>query len=183
MSRSILNELIEDSGNCRIVSFYKDGGVAITRNNGYAYSGIPAMMADVIETLLKNDYHIDEVVMSDDGKWLVVYNGNGYYSDNLPNSLKQKLHSYRVRHEKIQNVAFNEYGDWIVVSDKHFSASDPNLQQWLRIGYDEYGDIEDVYMSRYSVVACFERGYQYIDAPDALKVALSDCNFSRTMCF
>ncbi len=182
MSRDILKELIDESNNCRIVAFYKNGGIAITKNNAYAYSGIPSRMADAIERLVDNDDFIREVVMSNDGKWLIIQNNRGFVSDNLPDDLLEALHELSGNREIIKTVAFNEDDDWIVVTNRHYIASNPRLQRWVRDGHEEYGAIEDIYMSGDAIVACFESGYRYLNAPQKLKEALKECKYSIEQC-
>lgn len=172
--RSYIREAIKEWGECRNVAITKtNGDIALYGHNGCARSGCPRDLSDAITELNNEEEYIDDIQLTENGKWLILYGDNGLRWRGIPYSLEHQIREANNNKEVITSITFNDAGNWIVITTKYFIASNSEVTSWLKDGYDEYGQLWAACVTDDAVVAVFERGYKFIgNVPEDLKTAL-----------
>ena len=175
-SRAYIRNAIRDWGECRNVAITKtNGDIALYGRNGCARSNVPASLNRVIGQLHDDGEYIDDIQLTENGRWLVLYGDNGLKWDKLPSALEKKLREYNRNKEVITTVTFNDDGDWIVITTKHFCSSNDGESDWLEDCLEKYGALWTACLTDDGLVAVYEKGYKYLgNVPDDLKKALRD---------
>ena len=127
--------------------------------NDYACPDVPENLAVTLSQLRARGDYLDDVQLTEEGRWLILYGDNGVLWNDIPQELEQTLREYNEAQEIITSVAFNDAGDWIVVSKSRYAASSPSLTRWIAEGIDEYGALWTAHMTEDGTVLCFENGY------------------------
>ena len=169
--RSYIREQISYHGECRNVAITKhNGDIMLYGSNGWAASGCPKGLTDALSQLNDDGEYINDVQLTEDGRWLILYGNNGFRWNDIPYSLERKIREYNSNGEKITSVSFNDAGDWIVVSTEHYSASDSNVLEWMKEGNDKYGQIWTTCVTDEVVIVVYEDGFSFVgDIPESLK--------------
>lgn len=177
-SREYIRNQIEEWGSCRNVAITMSGGdLALNWNNAYAYSGIPSGLANALDELNEKRKFIDDVQLTENGKWFILYGDNGCQWNDIPYSLESKLRELNNDGEVLTSVTFNDKGGWIVIGQEHIAASTPDVYDWIQEGLDAYGALWAAHMTNDGLVLCFERGYKFMgNVPDRLKNKLRSTN-------
>ena len=177
-SREYIRNAIKGWGECRNVAITKtNGDVALYGRNGCARSNVPRGLNDAITELNQESEYIDDIQLTENGRWLILYGDNGIQWNDIPYSLEKKLRDYNRNQEVITSVTFNDAGDWIVVTTQHISASDSRVQDWLADGLDDYGALQTCCVTDDGLVAVFEGGYKFLgNIPYDLRNALQNTN-------
>lgn len=175
-SRQYVREKISYYGECRNVAITKyNGDLMLYGQNGYAASGCPSGLTDALDELNEQNKYINDVQLTDEGRWLVVYGDNGIRWNDIPYGLEQRLRQYNSNGEVITSVTFNDDNDWVVVTTEHISASDTKLQNWIKEGMDDYGKVWTVCLTDDACVVVFENGFRFLgNIPDDLRSALKN---------
>lgn len=127
-------------------------------------------MTDALEELANRGEFIDDVQLTEDGRWLILYGDNGFMWNGIPYDLENQLREYNDNGEVITSVSFNDYGAWIVVTTKHVAASSSEITQWLSEGMDDYGAVWATCITDDAVVVVYERGYKFLgEIPSTLR--------------
>ena len=173
-SREYIRNAIEEWGECRNVDITKfNGDLALYGKNGCARSGCPNDLNDAITELNNNGEYIDDIQLTEEGRWLILYGDNGIQWNDIPYSLEQKLREYNQQGEVILSVTFNDAGNWIVITTNYYSASHSEVLNWLKEGNENYGQLWAACVTDDAVVAVFKEGYRFIgNVPETLKEAL-----------
>lgn len=177
-NRSYIRDAIKGWGECRNVAITRtNGDLALYGKNGCARSGVPSDLNDAINELNSNGNYIDDIQLTERGKWLILIDDNGFQWNNIPYSLEQKIREYNNDGEQVTSVTFNDDGDWIIISTEHISASSTALQNWLADGLEDYGQLWAACITEDALVAVFENGYRFLgNVPEDLKTALKSTN-------
>jgi hypothetical protein len=172
--RQYIRDVIDRWGGCRNVAITKyNGDLALFGRNAYAVSNCPKGLNEELKLLNDESKYIDDVQLTDNGRWLILYGDNGTVWNDIPSSLEHKLREYNDKQEVITSVTFNDDGDWIVITNNYFSSSDTGLTQWLKEGHDTYGPLWAACITDDALVAVYKEGYKYVgNIPKALKRAL-----------
>ncbi len=175
-SREYIRNFIKTHNECKNVAITKtNGDVALYGRNGYAAKNCPSGMVSALGELHDSEKLIDDVQLTENGKWLILYGKNGFRWSNIPFSLENKIREWNRNEEMITSVTFNDYGDWIAISDEHISASADWIQNWLGEGLSDYGQLWAACVTDDAMVAVYERGYKYYgNVPASLKNALQN---------
>ncbi|MCM1031336.1 MAG: hypothetical protein NC410_07870 [Oscillibacter sp.] len=173
-SRAFIRDAIAKWGECRNVAITRtNGDIALYGGNGCSLSGCPAKLDSEIRELNKNNKYIDDIQLTEEGRWLILYGNNGFVWNDIPYSLEQKLREFNKDGEIVTSVTFNDAGDWVVVTTEHISSSDNRIQNWLKEGMDAHGGLWAVCLTEDAMVAVFEKGYSFLgNVPNSLKTAL-----------
>ena len=178
--RSYIREQIQRWGSCRLVAITRtNGNLAVYGRNGWAGTGIPLSMERELNRLNSNNEFIRDVVLTEQGRWLILYGNNGLLWDGIPDNdpLLSALREYNAMSEIITSVAFNDYGEWVIITENYFLASNADLQSWLREGHALMGVIWTVSISEDAMVAVHDDGFRYLgNVPQDLRNALRDTN-------
>ncbi len=182
-SREYIRSAIREWGECRNVAITRtNGDIALYGRNGCARSNVPSGLSDAITELNNDNEYIDDIQLTESGRWLIIFGNNGLQWSRIPYSLERKLREFNENGEVITSVTFNDDGDWIVISTEHISASDSDIQDWLADGLDRFGALWAACITDDSLVAVFENGYKFLgNVPDDLRTALksTDINVYR----
>lgn len=175
-SRAYIRNAIDNWGECRNVAITRyNGDLALYGTNGYAMKDCPQGLTDTISELNEEGEYIDDVQLTEEGRWLVLYGDNGIIWNDIPYSLEAKLRDYHKRGEVITSVTFNDAGDWIVITTNYFSCSDTEIQDWLVEGHEKFGQLWAACITEDALVAVFEDGYRVFgDIPTSLSNALRE---------
>lgn len=177
-SRAYIKDQIREWGSCRNVAITLTGGdLALNETNAYASSGIPQDLLDALKELNEAGEYIDDVQLTEDGRWLVLYGDNGFRWNDIPSSLEQKLREYNRDQEVVTSVTFNDKGSWIIISTEHISSSDPDIYDWIEEGMEKYGQLWAAHMTDEALILCYENGFRHSgNIPENLKQKLSETN-------
>jgi len=172
--RSYIKEQIQRRGECRNVAITKtNGDLMLYGRNGCARSGCPRSLDNAITELNNNNEYIDDIQLTEEGRWLILYGNNGFRWSDIPYSLERRIRSDNAENEVITSVTFNDAGDWIVITTNHYSASDSRITQWLKNGAFRYGALWAACVTDDAIVAVYAEGYQFLgNVPQSLKTAL-----------
>ena len=181
--RSFIRQQIDRYGECRNVAITKyNGDLMLYGSNGWAASGCPKGLTNALDELNKNNEYIDDVQLTEDGRWLILYGDNGFRWYDIPYRLEQKIREWNSKNEVINSVSFNDDGDWIAVSDNYVSSSDSRLQEWIVDGIEKYGKVWATCITDDAIVVVYEEGFRFLgDMPSTLERALdtTDINVFR----
>lgn len=177
-SREYVRNTIKRWGECRNVAITKtNGDVAIygSTGSGYACKDVPSTLAKTLRQLRDDNQYIDDVQLTENGNWLVLFGKNGIRYNGIPDDLKLTLQKARENDEVITSVTFNDAGDWIVISEEYVRSSGDNLQEWLQEGMQEFGGVFAACVTDDAVIVVFEQGYKYYgNVPPSLLEILSE---------
>lgn len=147
--------------------------------NGWAADGCPAGLTNALRELHDEGEYIDDVQLTENNKWLILYGNNGFRWYNIPYSLERKLREYNSNNEIVMSVTFNDNGDWIIISQDHYAASDESITNFLREGAHLYGMLWSACITDDAIVAVYENGYKtFGNVPSTLKNALNSTNIN-----
>ena len=116
-------------------------------------------MASAIKEIRTKDYRINDVSLTDAGKWVVIFGGNGIRKNGIPDAMYDALVKFHDNGEEIYCASLNDVGDWVVISDKHYKASSTELMDWLKENSAKYGELMYVSITDEAQVAVFDCGY------------------------
>lgn len=163
-SREYIRNAIKRWGECRDVAITRiNGDVAIYGNagSGYSCSGVPEELRKTLSELRDNDEYIDDVELTDNGSWLVLYGLNSTFWSGVPEDLEAALYEVRNNRETVTSVTFNDDGDWIVISDEYIRASNAELRQWIVDGIENMGKVSTACISENAVMVVYEDSFRY----------------------
>ncbi len=175
-SREYIRNAIKEWGECRNVAITKtNGDIALYGRNGCARSGVPSGLDKAITELNSDSEFIDDIQLTENGRWLILYGNNGFKWSDIPSSLERQIRKDNDAQEVITSVTFNDAGDWIVITTNHVSASNSNVLDWLQEGMEKYGKVWAACVTDDAMVVVFESGYRFVgNVPDDLKKALKE---------
>lgn len=182
-SREYIRQSIRSWGECRNVAITQtNGDLALYGRNGWARSGCPQGLNQALDELNRQKKYIDDVQLTEFGRWLILVDDNGFQWSNIPYNLEQKLRYYNNQREVVTSVTFNDSGDWIIITTDHYSSSSTQIQNWLKDGIDKHGKLWAACITDDAMVAVFAEGYKFFgNVPESLKTALrnTDLNVYR----
>ncbi len=161
-SRQYIKNAISNWGSCRNVVITDTGGdMALNYRNQYAAQGIPTSLGKALEELNEKGEYIDDVQLTEGGRWLILYGNNGFMWNDIPNDLEQALHEYNDNAEVVTSVTLNDYGGWIIISTEHIKSSTEKIRSWIIEGMEQYGGLWAAHLTNDGFALCFERGYRF----------------------
>ena len=168
--RNYIKEQIRYQGACRNVAITRyNGDLMLYGKNGWAASGCPDDLTEALNKLNEDGKYIDDVQLTENGRWLILYGDNGFKWNDIPYSLEKKLREWNEREEVVTSVTFNDAGEWIAVSTEHVCASDSHVQDWIAEGMEDYGSVYTACITDDVKVVVYENGYRFDgDVPDDL---------------
>ena len=138
-------------------------------------SDVPSGLIDDLKKLDESGKTLQEIVLTEQGKWLIIYGTNGYSSHLLPTDLRNKLSRWNDEEEEIISATFNDNGDWIAVTKNEYAASQDYVYDMIDKGEDEFGTFLSAHLTNDGMVLCFKRGYKYRgNVPEQLKQKLRE---------
>lgn len=173
--RSYIKRKIAEWGSCRNVAITStQGDLALNDNNAWAGTALPQDLANQLNRLNRQGQFIDDVQLTESGRWLILYGDNGFVWEGIPSDLERKLREYNNAREVVTSATFNDKGDWILISTEHISASTSRIQYYIKDGIDRYGQLWAAHLTNDGLVLCFEKGYKFLgNVPEALKQELT----------
>lgn len=174
--RAYIKQQIQQEGECRNVAITKtNGDLMLYGRNGCARMGCPTSLNNAITQLNNDKEFIDDIQLTEDGRWLILYGNNGIQWNDIPYSLERKLREYNEKGEVITSVTFNDAGDWIIITTNYFSSSDTRINEWLKEGNEKHGQLWAACITDDALVAVFSGGYSFLgEVPYSLKEALQE---------
>ena len=178
--RKYIKEFIDEQGGCRIATITKKGGdIAISGKSNWAHCNrCPSGLAKAVKAIDEKSWRINDVCLTESGKWVVIYGGNGFMQENIPQEMYNTIKSYHDNDEEIYCASLNDVGDWVVISDKHYHTSSGKLMDWLRNVQSEYGKLLYVSLTDDAKIAVFDGGYSYVgNYPKDMREAIKRSDF------
>jgi len=178
-NRDNIKRAINEWGTCRNVAITAYGGdIALNYRNGCAFSGnVPQKLYDALVELNDDNEFIDDIVLTEESRYLILYGNNGFVWNTLPYSLERKMREYNNDKDVITSVAFNDNNDWIIIGEK-ISASSDKLMQTIKDGMNKYGALWTAHMTNDGLALVYERGFQYFgNVPEQLKIRAKNADF------
>ncbi len=172
--RSYIKQQIRYHNECRNVAITKyNGDLMLYGKNGWAASGCPKGLTDALDELNDDGEFIDDVQLTESGRWLILYGNNGIRWNDIPYSLERKLREWNSQSEVITSVSFNDDGDWVAVSHNYICASDSRIQDWIGEGMNLYGGVWATCITDDAIVVVYEKGFRTLgDIPSTLNSRL-----------
>ncbi len=91
-SREYIRSAIREWGECRNVAITRtNGDIALYGRNGCARSNVPSGLSDAITELNNDNEYIDDIQLTESGRWLIIFGNNGLQWSRIPYSLERKL--------------------------------------------------------------------------------------------
>lgn len=178
--RNYVKNQIKKWGTCKNVAITKtNGDVALYGTCGYAASNVPTGLSNRLKELNKAGTLIDDVQLTESGKWCVLYGKNdATWTNDIPASLAGKINEFHNNNYVVRSITFNDYGQWVIVSDEYYATSSVELTNWLKSGSNKWGRLWAVCLTDDAAVAVYANGFCYRgNVPDALKDALRSTSF------
>ena len=177
--RNYVKNAIKKWGSCKNVAITKtNGDVALHNRNEYAVSNVPSDLLSKLKQLHAQKKLIDDVQLTESGRWCVLVDDNGASWSDIPKGLEMKIRDYNDKAYTVRAITFNDSNDWIIVSDEYFSTSSVDLDNWLTEGLRKWGKLWAVSLSDDAAVAVYERGFSYRgNVPENMKQALRSTSF------
>ena len=178
--REALRNAIQRWGGCKNVAITKtNGDVALNGRNTYVVSAVPQGLSDELRQLKRQNKLIDDVTLTESGKWVVLYDTNdATWTNNAPSGLVDKINEFHNNGYVVRSITFNDRGEWAIVSDEYYSSSSNDLQTWLRGGCENYGKLWSVAITDDGAVAVYDRGFRYRgNVPEGMKQALRETSY------
>lgn len=174
-NRNYIKQQISYHNECRNVAITQyNGDLMLYGSNGWAASGCPKGLTDALNELNEDGEYIDDVQLTEEGRWLILYGDNGFRWNDIPYSLERKLREWNSSGEVITSVSFNDSGDWVAVCQAYISASDSELQDWIAEGMEDYGQVWTTCMTEDALVVVYEDGFKTLgDIPSTLEAKLT----------
>ena len=177
-NRSFIREQISYYGECKNVAITKtNGDVMLYGTNGWAATACcPSELQNALRELNDKGHYINDIVLTEQGKWLVLYGQNGFKGSGTPGDLWNKI-TGDFRNENVRSVTFNDKGDWIIITTQYYSASSSRITDWLKDGANSMGALLAACITDDAMVAVYSDGFKvYGNVPEKLKTALRDTN-------
>jgi len=155
-------------------------GVVIYGSNGYAYTGsTPEALKNKIEEVNKANGKIEDVCVTENGDYCIIFDGNGYTAKGPTNFLNE-LAGFNRRKEKIRSVAIADGGTWAIVGETNTKCANTTMLQFIINARNKYGTIYSVSLSNMgAIVVCCERGVAWNNyVPNNVIEAIKKANFS-----
>jgi hypothetical protein len=179
LNRDYIKREIENWGSCKNVAITQHGGdIALSGKNAYAYMGpIPSGLTESLDELSSEGELIDDVVLTEDGIYIVLFGRNGFRYAGVPYSLEQKMKEYNSNNDLILAITVNDQEDWIIIGDK-ISASSQRLMDMIRNGMKKYGALWSAHVTNDGLALVYEKGFQFMgNVPEILKQHAEQAKF------
>jgi len=173
-TRNYIKNAINEWGQCRNVAITQtNGDIALYGANGWAMKGCPKELEEEFQKLNQAQVYIDDVQLTEQGRWVILYGDNGSIWHGVTKELEQNILAFNENNEIINTITFNDEGEWIIISNDYIKSSDENITTWLTNGNEQYGKLWTACMTDDGCVAVYENGYQFLgEVPESLKKAL-----------
>ncbi len=177
--RYYVNHNIRSWDHCRTVAITDKGGDIAFGPEKYSYDKIPAELANTIDNMNDSAYFINDVQLTEKGRWLIHYADGMMRWHRIPGLLKNAIYELISRGHSITSVTFNDNSDWIVLTDKgEVRSSFIKMDDWVRDGTAKYGKLCFAQINNEGMILAFERGYMYLgNVSQRLKDELREAKF------
>lgn len=178
--RNYIKNQIRKWGECKNVAITKtNGDVALYGRSGYAVSNVPTGLANKLKELNRANSLIDDVQLTESGKWCVLFGKNdATWTTDIPSGLITKINDFHNKNYVVRSITFNDYNEWCIVSDQFYSCSSTEMTNWLKEGINKYGKLWAVCITDDARIAVFERGFRSRgNVPDGLLQKLRETSF------
>ena len=178
-NRDKIKSAIDEWGSCRNVAITSYGGdIALNYKNACAFSGsVPQKLYDALVELNNEDKFIDDIVLTEQGRYLILNGNNGFVWNDLPYGLEKKMREYNADNDVILSVAFNDNDDWIIIGDR-ISASSDKIMTYIKEGMEKHGGLWAAHLTNDGLALVYENGFKFLgNVPYALKEKLKVVDF------
>jgi len=182
--RFYVKNCIDRWGSCRNAAITDRGGdIAFVGTNKCAYDRIPTSLARQIDNLNDSAFFINDVQLSEKGRWFISYGDGRMRWHRIPSMLKNCLYELMADRHVIRSVTFNDHSDWIVVYDNGLVRSSfIRIDDWVNEGVRKHGALRFAQINNEGMILAFERGYMYLgNVSQKLKDALREADFDVTV--
>ena len=140
-------------------------------------------LAKQIDNLNDSAYYINDIQLSEKGRWFISYGDGLMRWHKIPAMLKSCLYELIADRHTIKSVTFNDHSDWIVVYDNgQVRSSFSRMEDWVNDGSAKHGTLRFAQINNEGMILAFERGYMYLgNVSQKLKDALREATFDVTV--
>lgn len=144
----------------------------IKDDNGYNCKGIPSDMLDALRYCNKNAYKINDICLTNNGYWCVIYEGNKF-KGSLPTACRNKLNDLVSQGEQLWSVSISDNGDYAFVTDNKYGASNDLDRKIMELAQDSYGELMSVCITNVGVIATCKEGAMFYNIPHTIPERLA----------
>ncbi len=159
--RNYIKNSIKNWGSCRNVAITRTlGDVALANRHDYAANYVPNKMLDKLKELYENDNYIDDVTLTENGLWVILYGTNdAAWSDGIPTGLRDAILEFHNNDYYVRSISCNDKGEWAIVSKEYIKTSSTELTNWLKGYINQHGALWTVTVGEDGIFAVYENGY------------------------
>jgi len=159
--RSSVKNAIQKWGSCRNVAITRTlGDAAIANKHDYVAEYVPSEMFKKLKSLFENDNYIDDITLTESGKWVILYDTNdAAWSAGVPQAMVDAIIEFNENDYYVTSISFNDNGQWAVVSREDVKTSSDELTEWLNSYTDVHGDLWTVTIGEDGIFAVYQSGY------------------------
>ncbi|MBQ0062898.1 MAG: sel1 repeat family protein [Prevotella sp.] len=178
--RSSIKKNINKWGECKNGTLsIKHGAIAIYKSNGYAYSnGVDKRLSSKIKEINNAHKSIDDVNITDNGYFIVVYDGGTDWYGVIPSSLSTALKKYP-NGTVFRSISFNdETGVYAITTSESFESNNKMYNDCFNENIGTKGQLLSANINDNGCVFCFSKGVEYCGyIPNNLKPAVKDWGY------
>ncbi|MDO4819232.1 MAG: tetratricopeptide repeat protein, partial [Prevotella sp.] len=178
--RSSIKKNINKWGECKNGTLsIKHGAIAIYKSNGYAYSyGVDKRLSSKIKEINNAHKSIDDVNITDNGYFIVVYDDGTDWYGVIPSSLSTALKKYP-NGTVFRSISFNdETGVYAITTSESFESNNKMYNDCFNENIGTKGQLLSANINDNGCVFCFSKGVEYCGyIPNNLKPAVKDWGY------
>ena len=179
-AQTAVRDALQNSTNAKTGCLSDNSAIFIYGGNGYNSNSIPQGMLDALQYCNQNKYVVNDVAMTANGWWCVVYNGYNYRG-NIPTGCNAAMKRYMDKKETILSVSISEDGNYAIVTDSHYDASNSADAEMLKSAGDRFGMIKSVCISNKGTLVVCANGIMYMNVPKNIIESLERQTFSPSV--
>lgn len=159
------------------------GTVIILGTNGYSWTDdVPKGLLDKIKEINKNRKVIDDVCITEEGLYAVVYDYGKKWFGTLPQKLKDELNSLP-SDTKVLSLGMNDKDEYIIVTRRDgknsILTSSPVYSAFARHKEKTLGSPQSATLSDEGAVFCFSKGAEYCGTvPEDVAQVIQNADFT-----
>ncbi|MBL0129624.1 MAG: serine protease [Flavobacteriales bacterium] len=181
--RDFVRKAVDSWQNCYTMALTRTKGIFAMSENAMAYKGISVAVDSVLLKLAGDKRHVDDVILSESGAAVILYDGIGCTTQRVDKELLDQLSEILSHKTPIWSVAFNDNGAWAIVTEEGIYSSSSEIQGFIVTQEPDYGKLLSVTMTNNAVIACYEGGFTYVgEVPKRLLDAITESDmYVRTI--
>lgn len=167
-----IREALSDEDNPTNAYLTDKAALYIKDSNGYNCKGIPTDMLDALRYCNKNGYTINDICLTNNEYWVVVYGGNKF-KGSMPTACRNKLDELANAGEEIWSVSISDNGNYAYVTNNKYGATNELDKKIMELAQDTYGELMSVCITNKGIIATCEKGAMFYNIPHTIPERLA----------